>query len=171
MRSPFLYFKNFIGIGCRKLRFLSAFSAGAIQTFDKLHIEIYKKGKIKLGSYNQNRGNLYLVADGGELKIGDHCFFNTGTCITAAKSVTIGNNCKFGNNVVIVDHDHDFRNKTDSEFISADVVIEDDVWVGAGAVILRGTHIGKGAVIGAGSIIKGKIDPNAIIIQKRSTDI
>ncbi|MBR4670017.1 MAG: acyltransferase [Butyrivibrio sp.] len=171
MRSPFLYLKNFIGIGFRKARFLSAFSAGAVQTFDKLHVEIYKKGSVRLGSYNQNRGNLYLVADGGDLKIGSHCFFNTGTCITAAQSVTIGDNCKFGNNVVIVDHDHDFRNKTDAEFISSEVVIEDDVWVGAGAVILRGTHIGKGAVIGAGSIIKGKIEPNAIIIQKRSADI
>lgn len=168
MRSPFLYLKNFIGIGLKKVRFLSAFSAGAVQTFDKLHVEIHGKGMISLGSFNQNRGNLYLVADDGELHIGSHCFFNTGTCITAAESVSIGNNCKFGNNVVIVDHDHDFRNETDREFISSKVVIDDDVWVGAGVIILRGTHIGKGAVIGAGSIVKGDIPAGSLIVQKRT---
>lgn len=168
MRSPFLYIKNFIGIGLKKLRFPGRFSAGAIQTFDKLHVEVYKKGEISLGSYNQNRGDLYLVADGGKLTIGDHCFFNTGTCITSVESVKIGNNCKFGNNVVIVDHDHNFRKETSEEFISSEVVIEDNVWVGAGTVILRGSRIGAGAVIGAGSVIKGEISSESVIVQRRN---
>ena len=106
MRAPTRYIKNAVWVILKKIRFGSRFSAGMIQTFDKPHVEIYKNGRIELGNYNQNRGNLYLVADGGHIKIGDHCFFNTGSSVTSVESVVIGNNCKFGNNVVIVDHDH-----------------------------------------------------------------
>ena len=113
MRSPFLYLKNVIMIGIKRIRYAGRFSAGAVQTFDRLHTEVYKGGAIKLGSYNQNRGNLYLVADGGRIEIGSHCFFNTGCCVSSTEKVKIGDNCKFGNNLVIVDHDHNFRKEGD----------------------------------------------------------
>ena len=167
MRSPFLYIRNVIKMGLVKVRYGGRFSAGAIQTFDRLKVEIYGKGSVKLGSYNQNRGNLYLVADGGRIEIGDHCFFNTGSCVTATESVKIGNGCKFGNNLVIVDHDHNFRKEGDKEFISTPVVIGDDCWVGANVTILRGTTIGKNCVIGAGSVVKGQVPEGSKIIQKR----
>ncbi len=83
MRSPFLYFQNLIRMGLLKVRYGGKFSTGAVQTFHKLKVEIHRKGSVRLGSYNQNRGNLYLVADGGRIEIGDHCFFNTGCCVTA----------------------------------------------------------------------------------------
>ena len=127
---------------------------------------------ISLGNYNQNRGNLYLVSDGGNLTIGDHCFFNTGCSITSTNSVTIGNNCKFGNNLVLVDHDHNFENidgkdKTKEEFISAPVHIGNRTWVGANVVILRGSTIGDNCIIGAGCIVKGNVPSGTRLIQKR----
>ncbi len=167
MRSPFLYLKNVIGIGLKKIRFSGRFSAGAVQTFDRLKVEIHGKGSVKMGNFNQNRGNLYLVADGGRIEIGDHCFFNTGCCVTSTESVRIGNGCKFGNNLVIVDHDHNFRKEGDKEFISSPVVIGDDCWVGANVTILRGTTIGKNCVIGAGSVVKGQVSDGSMVIQKR----
>ena len=167
MRSPLLYIKNVIGMLGKKIRHGGKFSAGLVQTFDHLHTEIYGNGRIKLGSYNQNRGNLYLIAQDGELEIGDHCFFNTGCCITALESIRIGNNCKFGNNLVIVDHDHNFKKEGNSEFISSKIVIGNNVWVGANVTILRGTTIGDDCVIGAGSVVKGNIEPKSKIVQKR----
>ena len=167
MRSPFLYIKNALVIGCKKVHYLGKFKAGAIQTFDKLHTEIYNGGKIRLGSYNQNRGNLYLVADGGTIDIGNHCFFNTGCCVTSVEHVKIGDYCKFGNNLVIVDHDHNFKNVGDSEFISSPITIGNNTWIGANVTILRGTSIGNNCVIGAGSVIKGKIESGSKIIQKK----
>lgn len=50
--------------------------------------------------------------------IGEHCFFNVGCSVTCIESVTIGNGCTFGNNVVIVDHDHDFRNENRGCFVA-----------------------------------------------------
>ncbi len=169
MRSPFLYAKNIFIIMGQKIKHGSRIRFGSpIQTFSRLCTEIHGKGTIKIGRFDQNRGTLYLVADGGTIEIGDHCFFNTGSCITAVESVRIGNNCKFGNNLVVVDHDHNFKNEGDKEFISTPVEIGDNVWVGANVTILRGTKIGNNCVIGAGSVVKGEISAGKKVIQKRS---
>ena len=167
MRSPLLYIKNVIRVGFLKIRYGRRFKAGAIQTFDRLRVEMHGNGCISMGSFNQNRGNLYLVADGGKIEIGDHCFFNTGSCVTSTESVRIGSGCKFGNNLVIVDHDHNFRKEGDKEFISSPISIGNDCWVGANVTILRGTTIGKNCVIGAGSVVKGQVPDGSKIIQKR----
>ena len=47
------------------------------------------------------------------------------------------------------------------------VIIEDNVWIGANTVILRGTHIGANSVIAAGSIIRGNVPNNTVVYQKR----
>ncbi len=78
-----------------------------------------------------------------------------------------GSGCKFGNNLVIVDHDHNFRKEGDKEFISSPVVIGDDCWVGANVTILRGTTLGKNCVIGAGSVVKGQVPAGSKVIQKK----
>jgi len=44
----------------------------------------------------------------------------------------------------------------------ASITIGDDVWVGAGAVILPGVTIGRGAVVGAGSVVTKDVAPYAI---------
>ena len=58
-----------------------------------------------------------------------------------------------------------------------DVVIEDDVWVGTGAIILKGVTIGRGSVVAAGSVVTRSIPPYSIVggvparvIKKRFTD-
>lgn len=43
------------------------------------------------------------------------------------------------------------------------VVIEDDVWIGANVIILRGVHVNKGAIIGAGSIVTKDVPGYAIV--------
>lgn len=172
MKSPFRYLKNVFIIGSNKIRFGGKFSAGIIQSFSQIRVEVHGDAKIVIGKYNQNRGTLYLVSDGGTLCIGSHVFFNTGCCVSCINSITIGNNVKIGNNVVIVDHDHNVNgilNDTvskESEFISSSISIGDNSWIGANSVILRGTTIGKNCVIGAGCVIKGNIPDGSKIIQK-----
>ena len=169
MKSPLVYAGNMIRKGFLKIRYGSKLHMGNIQSFQHIGMEIRNGGKISIGSYCQNRGKVWLICDGGVLKIGSHCFFNTNSSITCMSSVTIGDNCKFGNNLVIVDHDHNYRRKDESEpeFISTLVSIGDNTWVGANVVILRGTRIGKNCVIGAGSVVKGIVEDNAVVIQRR----
>lgn len=47
--------------------------------------------------------------------------------------------------------------------LSAPVFIEDDVWIGARAIILKGVRIGRGAVVAAGAVVTKKVPPGAIV--------
>ena len=53
--------------------------------------------------------------------------------------------------------------------ISRPVVIEDDVWIGIGAIILKGVHIGQGARINAGAVITADIPAGAIVFGNPAT--
>lgn len=168
MKSPLVYAGNMIRKGFLKIRYGSKLHMGNIQSFQHIGMEIRNGGKISIGSYCQNRGKVWLICDGGKLTIGDHCFFNINSSITCVENITIGDNCKFGNNLVIVDHDHNYKRKDESEpeFVGSPITIGDNTWIGADVVILRGTKIGKNCVIGAGSVVKGEISNDSVVIQK-----
>lgn len=87
--------------------------------------------------------------------------------ITCIDHITIGDGCQFGQNVVIVDHDHNFRNEGEGALISSPITIGNNVWVGANCVILRGVTIGDNAVIAAGSVIHDDVPADSVIYQKK----
>lgn len=134
-------------------------------------INIGKNSKVNLGKRVQIRSGCKLNArHNSELTIGDRAFFNHGCMITSHEKIIVGNDVQFGPNVLIYDHDHDFRTVEGlkgSEFKTAEVVIGNNVWIGANTIILRGTIIGDNCVVGAGSVIKGIYSDDTIIIQKR----
>jgi acetyltransferase-like isoleucine patch superfamily enzyme len=170
MRNPLRYLKNAVRVALLKIRYRGKIDIGIIQTFEKLRIDIAHKGTIEIGSYNQNRDKLYIGVDGGRLKIGNHCFFNINSSITCVESIEIGNNCKFGNNLVIIDHDHNFKTQS-PEFVSSPIKIGYNVWCGANVTILRGTDIGDNCVIGAGATVKGKIEADSLMVPKNVKDV
>lgn len=95
------------------------------------------------------------------IRVGDHCGF-TGATLVAAKSIQIGNRVLLGSNVTITDtdfHPLDAQERTTNPLggKSEPVTIEDDVFVGMNAVILKGVTIGRCSVIGANSVITGDI--------------
>lgn len=47
---------------------------------------------------------------------------------------------------------------------SCDIVVEEDVWIGVGAIILAGAHLGRGCVIGAGTIVNKNIPPYSVVV-------
>lgn len=82
----------------------------------------------------------------------------SGVQICCSKSIYIGKNVNIGANVTIYDSDHHQLNPYDrlyncNQVKTAEVVIDDYVWIGANSIILKGVHIGRGAVIGAGSVV------------------
>ena len=135
------------------------------------HTELHiKQGRASFGKEQVTRGNAVFRVEGGNLTVGDKCFFNQNVSITCKKEVVIGDRCQIANNVVIVDHDHAGCENWGS-YVETPVKIGNDVWIGAGAVILRGTVIGDKAIIGAGSIVKGEIPAGAVFYQKRENVI
>ena len=66
----------------------------------------------------------------------------------------------------ITDHDHGTacdRPIRQQSLVSAPVVIEDGAWLGAHAIILKGTRIGKGAIVGAGAVVTRDVPAGAIV--------
>jgi acetyltransferase-like isoleucine patch superfamily enzyme len=91
--------------------------------------------------------------------IGNNCGFS-GTVIGSFKSVIIGNNVRCGANTLITDsdwHSDDPRSGSPKP-----VIIEDNVWLGVNAVVLKGVTIGKNTVIGANSVVTKNIPANII---------
>lgn len=103
----------------------------------------------------------------GRLKILGKCFFNNSCTINVMGKITIGNNCLFGENVKIYDHNHRFnisnKNIANSGYSVQEVQIGDNVWVGSNVIILPGTIVGNNCVIGAGCVVSGVIEPNTIL--------
>ena len=96
---------------------------------------------------------------GARLIIGDNCGFS-GTSIWCFDSITIGNNVKAGANVVIMDGDAHQDDPRAGR--NAPIVIEDNVWIGAGVTVLKGVRIGRNSLIGAGSIVVKDIPANCV---------
>ena len=52
-----------------------------------------------------------------------------------------------------------------------EIIIEDDVWIGFGAIIMSGIRIGRGSIIAAGSVVLNDVPPYSILIQKRNQEL
>jgi acetyltransferase-like isoleucine patch superfamily enzyme len=95
------------------------------------------------------------------IRIGNGTYLNRGTEIVAAAEITIGRDCKIARDVIIMDTDqHALPN---SELGATPIRIEDRVWIGARAIILKGVTIGHDAVIGAGSVVTRDVPAGAVV--------
>ena len=100
------------------------------------------------------------VSIGNRTTIGYHTF------IFASKRITIGNDCLIAPFVYIVDSDHGIDrdapiNQQPNQ--TAEIVIEDDVWIATGAKILKGVTVHHGAVIAAGAVVKEDVPSYHIV--------
>jgi acetyltransferase-like isoleucine patch superfamily enzyme len=130
-------------------------------------VHIHNHGRIVIGNRLLVRAKPWpteLVSQfGGVLEIGDGTFINSGVSISACLSVTIGNRCQIGPHVTIMDNDYHMAGDLLQRPASKPIVLEDMVWVGAGAIILKGVRIGRGAAIGAGSVVTHDV-PAATVV-------
>ena len=106
------------------------------------------------------------VEPGAALTIGNNVGMSS-TRLWIHESARIGNNVKIGGCVLITDtdaHPMDYmaRRSSNEGTKSAPVVIEDDVWVGAHCIILKGVTIGARSIIGAGSVVTKSIPADCV---------
>ena len=101
---------------------------------------------------------------GKHITVGDRFYANSFCTMIDVAPITIGNNVMFGTHVQIITAGHpihpDVRN-TAYEY-GAPVTIGDNVWIGAGAIVLPGVTIGKNTVIGAGAVVTKDVPENVV---------
>ena len=101
----------------------------------------------------------------GQLISGRNLQLNPGACIYG--KVTVGDNVMIAPNVVIVGGNHGIERNgvpmCDQPCTSKGVKVNNDVWVGANAVILDGVIVGEGAVIAAGAVVNRNVDAFSIV--------
>lgn len=123
---------------------------------------------IRIGSDFTSMGNCYFYANDGSLDIGDNCSVNTNVQFGASQGqIRIGNRVLIGPNVVMRAADHGIADGSpvrSQAHSKGEIVVEDDVWIGANAVITRNVTLGSGCVIGAGAVVTHDIPPNAIAV-------
>jgi len=135
--------------------------------------------KIIIGSQTQILGELLVYWKSGSIQIGRRSYVSTGSRIWSQSSVTIGNHVLISHNVDIHDTDSHpldwaarridataIYNGTyfePTQTLSESIVIEDDVWIGCKATILKGVHIGRGAIIAASSVVTKDVPPFTVV--------
>lgn len=113
--------------------------------------------------------SMFIVTKNGVLNFADNVGISC-TAFVCTLKISIGNNVKFGGNCVIYDtdfHSLNFEERRNPDCDSKKrksmpVLIEDDVFIGAHCIILKGVTIGKRSIIGAGSVVSKSIPPNEI---------
>ena len=130
---------------------------------------------ITLGKSVRAHSGVKLRAVGkGKILIDDNAKMNYGCMVTARELIHIGEGVEFGPNVLLYDHDHDYKatgGLKANKYTSAPIEIGNNSWIGANSIILKGTKIGANCVVGAGCIISGEFPENTLIVQKRETTI
>ena len=130
-------------------------------------VSIYGAKNIRIGNDFRGMGHLYFYANEGELEIGNNCGVSTNIQFGAsAGKISIGNNVMIASNVILRAADHGVAKDKlmcDQAYNSGIICIEDDVWIGANAVVLKNVTLGLGCVVGAGSVVTKDVAPYAIV--------
>lgn len=133
------------------------------------------KRNIKIGENSTfGRGTVFWAPN--SMTIGDNVYI--GKYCTVQADITIGNDIEIANNVGLIGkYDHNYRQIgvtiKNSDWIGDKnyafkglgqrMVIEDDVWIGFGSVIVGGVRIGRGSIVAAGSVVLNDVPPYAIV--------
>lgn len=113
------------------------------------------------------QGHFYLltgfhlaVNDGAALSLGSG-YINNNATIDCFEAITIGHGVAISSGVTIRDSDNHSING--NAVVTAPIVIEDNVWIGLNATILKGVRIGKGAVVAAGAVVTRDVPENTLV--------
>ena len=140
---------------------------------------------LRIGNHVTLQGPALGIERNAYLEIGDHSYLST-ACIAANEKVIIGRHVYLAGGVTIVDTDFHPLDPAmrlldtvavspigdkgrRPAFESRPVFIEDDVWIGFNATILKGVRIGAGSVIEPGAVVSRDIPPRSVVSGNPAT--
>lgn len=109
------------------------------------------------------QGKTAPVVIGKKTDIGCNAIISSGAGIFIGSSVLIAGNCYIGGGRYVSDR-LDIPMMEQGVYSKGPVVIGDDVWLGAGAIVLDGVRIGKGCIVGAGAVVTKDLPNYAVAV-------
>lgn len=121
--------------------------------------------KFSLGDYSVIESFACINNAVGDVVIGDHT--RIGLHNTIIGPVTIGCHVNLAQGITVTALNHNFEDsdkRIDEQGVSTTpVTIEDDIWIGANAVILPGVTIGNHSVVAAGAVVTKNVPPHSLV--------
>ncbi len=147
------------------------YTASVIRMSRTASIKARHGAKISIGKCSSLSSHSVVSAtENARIYIGDYTGINYNTVIVAREKIDIGNNVMIGPDVAIYDHDHVFCSDEvirKQGYVTKPIVIEDNVWLGAGVIVLKGVKIGKGSIVGAGTIVTKDIPEYSLVYDRK----
>lgn len=114
------------------------------------------------------------VGGRGDIVIGLNTYINSGTVIYSGNGIIIGAHCLIAANCTLAPVNHAFKDRSklihEQRFQPSrgGILVEDDVWIGSGAVLLDGAILRRGCIVGALSLVRGELPPYSINVGNPS---
>ena len=101
------------------------------------------------------------------IQIGDYVTINPFCYIHGGGGITIGDSVRIAFHVCLVSMEMVYDNPEieirRQGYARSPITIDDDAWIGSGAIVLRGVHIGQGSVVGAGAVVTKDVPPYVVV--------
>jgi len=106
----------------------------------------------------------FYTAGGVDISVGRNVFVNQNCTFYDLGGLDIGDDVMIGPNVGIITTGHPIEPSRRRDGVTAKpIVIERNVWIGAGATIIGGVTVGENSVVGAGSVVTHDVPPNTLV--------
>lgn len=127
---------------------------------------IFRKVQDKLIGLKSNEGRIKYLRSKG-LKIGNKCLYFSNKIPPEAYLVEIGNHVVVSSRTEFITHDGSvwlFREKYPELDVFGRIIIGDNTFIGIGSIFLPNTTVGNNCIIGAGSVVRGNIPDNSVVM-------
>ena len=167
MINKFFSYLNFYFKYKYKISFNLTVSKTSIVHYWKIRFNNFKNSVLKVGEGSYLSSDINFEKDNAQLLIGKNTFIS-GAKVSIASSIVIGDNVQIAFGTLFFDHNshsisYKFRRndlpnrlksyKDWSDVKVKEILVEDDVWIGANSIILKGVSLKQGTIIAAGSVV------------------
>ncbi|WP_286278206.1 DapH/DapD/GlmU-related protein [Naasia aerilata] len=112
----------------------------------------------------------FFTDHGLRLELGERVFINQGCTFLDFASIRLGDGVMVGPKATFLTMGHPVDPEERRQYLTgAPIEVADNVWIGAGAMILPGVHIGRDAVVAAGAIVVDDVPAAALVAGPRGT--
>ncbi len=119
-------------------------------------LDLFPQSSVEVGRYSYGGLKILTFGEGCKVKIGDFCSIGPNVLFVLKADHLVNRISTFPFKVKVLGEQYEAISK-------GDIILGDDVWIGANATILSGVNIGQGAVVAAGAVVSTNVPPYAIV--------